>query len=67
MGIASKVDQDLVAATKARDELRLSLLRMTKTAPKLKQVELSRTLLGPMSSRRTSRSSRLAELGKESK
>ena len=44
MGIAAKVDQDLVAAMKARDELRLSVLRMTKTALKLKQVELGRTL-----------------------
>lgn len=44
MGIAAKVDQDLVAAMKARDELRLSVLRMTKTALKLKQVELGRAL-----------------------
>lgn len=34
----------MVAAMKARDELRLSVLRMIKTALKLKQVELSRTL-----------------------
>lgn len=44
MGIVAKVDQDLVAAMKARDELRLSVLRMMKTALKLKQVELSRPL-----------------------
>jgi uncharacterized protein len=44
MGITAKVDQDLVTAMKARDELRLSVLRMMKTALKLKQVELSRTL-----------------------
>jgi len=44
MGITAKVDQDLVAAMKARDELRLSVLRMKKTALKLKQVELSRPL-----------------------
>ena len=44
MGITAKVDQDLVAAMKARDELRLSVLRMMKTALKLKQVELSRPL-----------------------
>jgi uncharacterized protein len=43
-GIAAKVDQDLVAAMKARDELRLSVLRMIKTALKLKQVEVSRAL-----------------------
>lgn len=34
----------MVAAMKARDELRLSVLRMMKTALKLKQVELSRTV-----------------------
>src|SRR5215472_10128550 len=44
MGITAKVYQDLVAAMKARDELRLSVLRMMKTALKLKQVELSRPL-----------------------
>ncbi|HXJ95836.1 MAG TPA: GatB/YqeY domain-containing protein [Terriglobia bacterium] len=44
MGIVAQVNQDLVAAMKARDELRLSVLRMTKTALKLKQVELGRTL-----------------------
>jgi uncharacterized protein len=44
MGTTARVDQDLVAAMKARDELRLSVLRMMKTALKLKQVELSRTL-----------------------
>jgi len=44
MGIAARVDQDLVAALKAREELRLSVLRMMKTALKLKQVELSRPL-----------------------
>jgi uncharacterized protein YqeY len=44
MGIAAQVDQDLVAAMKARGELRLSVLRMMKTALKLKQVELNRPL-----------------------
>ena len=44
MAIVAKVDQDLVAAMKAREELRLSVLRMLKTALKLKQVELGRTL-----------------------
>ena len=44
MGIVGQVDQDLVAALKAREELRLSVLRMMKTALKLKQVELSRPL-----------------------
>lgn len=44
MTIAEKVDQDLVAAMKARAELRLSVLRLTKSALKLKQVELGRPL-----------------------
>lgn len=44
MTIAEKVDQDLVAAMKAREELRLSVLRLTKSAFKLKQVELARPL-----------------------
>jgi uncharacterized protein len=39
MSVVQKIDQDLVAAMKARDELRLSVLRMAKTALKLKQVE----------------------------
>ena len=42
MPIVDKVNEDLVAAMKSRDELRLSVLRMVKTALKLKQVELSR-------------------------
>jgi uncharacterized protein YqeY len=41
MGIVQKVEQDLVAAMKARQELRLSVLRMMKSALKLKQVELT--------------------------
>ena len=44
MTIAEQVEKDLVTAMKAREELRLSVLRMTKTAFKLKQVELSRPL-----------------------
>lgn len=44
MTIAQKVEQDLVAAMKARQELRLSVLRMMKSALKLKQVELTRPL-----------------------
>jgi uncharacterized protein len=44
VAIVAKVDQDLVTAMKARDELRLSVLRMMKTALKLKQVELTRAL-----------------------
>ena len=44
MRIVERVEQDLVAAMKARQELRLSVLRMMKSALKLKQVELSRPL-----------------------
>lgn len=44
MTLVQKIDQDLVAAMKARDELRLSVLRMAKTALKLKQVEQGRPL-----------------------
>ena len=44
MTVAQQIDQDLVAAMKARDELRLSVLRMAKTALKLKQVEHGRPL-----------------------
>jgi uncharacterized protein len=47
MPIAQKVEQDIVPAMKARDELRLSVLRMMKSALKLKQVELNRTLEDP--------------------
>ncbi|HUI40847.1 MAG TPA: GatB/YqeY domain-containing protein [Terriglobia bacterium] len=44
MPIVQRTEQDLIAAMKARDELRLSVLRMMKTAFKLKQVELTRPL-----------------------
>lgn len=44
MSIVQRVEQDLVAAMKARRELRLSVLRMMKSALKLKQVELARPL-----------------------
>lgn len=44
MTIVQKVEQDLVAAMKAREELRLSVLRMMKSALKLKQVDLARAL-----------------------
>lgn len=44
MAILEKVDQDLIAAMKAQEELRLSVLRMMKTALKLKQVELGKPL-----------------------
>ncbi len=44
MTILEQVEKDLVAAMKAREELRLSVLRMMKTALKNKQVELTRPL-----------------------
>jgi uncharacterized protein YqeY len=44
MTVVQKIDQDLVAAMKAREELRLSVLRMAKTALKLKQVEHGRAV-----------------------
>ena len=42
MSIVEQVDQDLVAAMKAKEELRLSVLRMMKSALKNKQVELGK-------------------------
>jgi len=39
MPLVEQIEKDLVAAMKAREELKLSVLRMTKTALKLKQVE----------------------------
>ena len=44
MTIVEQVQKDLVAAMKAREELRLSVLRMMKAALKNKQVELSKPL-----------------------
>jgi uncharacterized protein len=44
MTIAEQVEKDLVAALKAREELRLSVLRMAKAALKNKQVELGKPL-----------------------
>jgi len=44
MTIVEKVGRDLVAAMKSREELRLSVLRMMKSALKLKEVELTRPL-----------------------
>lgn len=44
MTIVEQVENDLVAAMKAREELRLSVLRMAKTALKHKQVELGKPL-----------------------
>lgn len=44
MSLVEQVEKDLVAAMKAREPLRLSVLRMMKTAMKLKQVESGRAL-----------------------
>ena len=44
MALAEQVQTDLVAAMKAKDELRLSVLRMVKAAIQLKEVEKVRKL-----------------------
>ncbi len=44
MGLTEQIEKDLTAAMKAREELRLSVLRMTKAALKNKQIELGKPL-----------------------
>lgn len=44
MALAETIERDLVSAMKARDELRLSVLRMAKSALKLKQIDLGKPL-----------------------
>lgn len=44
VAIVEQIDKDLTAAMKAREELRLSVLRMAKTALKHKQIELGQGL-----------------------
>ena len=44
MTLVEQVEKDLVAAMKAKEELRLSVLRMMKTALTLKQTETGRPL-----------------------
>src|ERR1700747_1853910 len=44
MNLAKKIQSDLVEAMRAKDELRLSVLRGIKSAIKLKEVEKIRTL-----------------------
>ncbi len=44
MSLSEQIEKDLVAALKARQELRLSVLRMTKAALKNKQIELGKPL-----------------------
>lgn len=44
MSVAEQIQKDIVTAMKAKDELRLSVLRMAKSAFTLKQVEKMRPL-----------------------
>lgn len=44
MALVDQIDKDLIAAMKAKEELRLSVLRMMKTALKLKQTETGKAL-----------------------
>ena len=44
MSLNETIEKDLVVAMKAREELRLSVMRMAKTALKLKQVESGKAL-----------------------
>jgi uncharacterized protein len=44
MSFSEKIQKDIVTAMKARDELRLSVLRMVKSAVQLKEVEKLRAL-----------------------
>jgi uncharacterized protein len=44
MALTEQIDKDIVSAMKSRDELRLSTLRMMKTALKTKQVETGKPL-----------------------
>ena len=44
MALGDQIQKDIVAAMKAKDELRLSTLRMVKSALQLKQVEKMRPL-----------------------
>src|SRR5271169_4969816 len=44
MTLVEQIDEDLIAALKAKEELRLSVLRMMKTALKLKQTQTGKPL-----------------------
>jgi len=44
MNLTARIESDALAAMKAREEVRLGVLRMLKTAAKLRQVELKRPL-----------------------
>jgi len=49
MSLSEQIQKDIVTAMKAKDELRLSVLRMVKSALQLKEVEKMRALDGPES------------------
>jgi uncharacterized protein YqeY len=49
MSLSEQIQKDIVTAMKTKDELRLSVLRMVKSALQLKQVEKMRPLDGPES------------------
>jgi uncharacterized protein len=49
MSLSEQLQKDIVTAMKAKDELRLSVLRMVKSALQLKEVEKLRPLDGPES------------------
>lgn len=44
MNLSARIESDYLAAMKARDELRVGVLRMLKAAAKMRQVELRRAL-----------------------
>ncbi len=47
MTLVEQIDKDLIAAMKAKEELKLSVLRMMKAALKNKQIELGKPLGDP--------------------
>jgi uncharacterized protein len=49
MSLSEQVQKDIVVAMKTKDEVRLSVLRMIKSALQLKEVEKKRPLDGPES------------------
>lgn len=49
MSLSEQIQKDIVTAMKSKDELRLSVLRMVKSALQLKEVEKLRPLDGPES------------------
>ena len=49
MSLSEQIQKDIVTAMKSKDELRLSVLRMVKSALQLKEVEKMRPLDGPES------------------